>query len=109
MIVLPGENGSKYVYDSETNEKIFYEPEPVIGMKVKCKVLKTSIAGLDLKITHLDGHETKIDYKTSLRPEFINQDEDSKFLIDEFSVNDEFEGVITEMALSTGIIVSKLK
>lgn len=107
MIILPGEKGRFYAYDTETNDKIFYEPEIVIGKKVSCIVKNATPVFLDLQITHIDGEKVAIEYKATHKPQFVNQDIDSKFLDEEFKRGDVFEGIIESMNDHYGVLISR--
>lgn len=107
MLILPGEQGSSYIINSETGEKVFYEPKPKIGMRAKCEVIKATISGLDLRITHLDGEKVHMIHKAFYKPAFINQDETAKFLTDEFEPAELFNGIISDLCDLNGILIKK--
>ncbi|KRH93652.1 hypothetical protein M153_6910004334 [Pseudoloma neurophilia] len=126
MILLPGEilpeqtkNGVKrekitsvnrlrHVVDTSTGRNLFYEPEPVIGVPVKCIVQNVTLGNIDLIITEINEIATKVKHKAVYKPPFINQDENSKFLFDEFKTGDVFNGIVEDFCDQNGIILKRI-
>lgn len=127
MLILPGEKLSekpsdmdgfisecfdgnsigRYVYDTEKQRILFYEPLPTIGMSAECIIENVSILCLDLKIIQLNGYTLGINHKAVYKLSFINQDEGARFLPYDYKKGDTFRGIIDGFCDQKGILIRK--
>merc|ERR1711953_418735 len=108
MLILPGEQNSNYLADSETREVLFYEPVLEIGSKVQCEVLKATPVNLELKILKIHGHDSSNIYKATFRPEFISQDIEAVHLHDTYKKSDVLDFKVTLISDSLEVLCANL-
>lgn len=106
MYKFPGEDATLV---TKNEVPIFIEPIPKIGCLVTCTIQKCHPYSLNLSITHVDGHETKIKYKAILKlSDYRASIPEKQYLDDFFERGDVIDALLLSYGDGNGCYVSTL-
>ena len=86
------------------NQNSYFFKYPEIGSKVKCSIIKTSFAQVELKIEEVDGFKTPVYYRALLKGSSVGEE---VYLSDKVQRSDVIDCIVVSYS-DKYIVVSQL-
>ena len=100
MIKFPSHDNQHLII----NNIIDYEPIPLIGKSVICKVAKITPVAAFLLVTHIENKKVSLEYKVNLRLSDLQLNIlENQYIWDKLMIENLVEGIITSYGDSNGM------